>query len=426
VHTAKHSITAIVGVTTIPMDVDRMVAEQTVVVVDGRIVQVGPKNDVTTPSGALRIDGAHLYLMPGLADMHVHFQWTRQINERLLTLFVASGVTTVLNMRGEPAHLRLRDDVAQGKILGPAIYTTGPFIGDPYGGPLRMTPGEVAAHVAADKAAGYDFVKLAGDLSRESYEQLLTSGKKEGIRVIGHLPRNLGVEVALDGHQYAIAHGEEYLYAYFYFHRPDGDNDEPIPDVHRKIREIASKTAEAHVSVMPNLVLFKEIGQQAEDVQPLLHRKEVSYLPEGIINWWSPENNSYVQRFTGRALYFRKRYKILEELTKALQDSGARLLTPTPCVLPGFSVRDELEDLVDAGLTPYQALRTATANAGEFLGVKSGTIAVGQRADFILLRANPLEDVRNVSQLAGVIVNGRWLPRNELQRMLDNPARSSH
>jgi len=417
---------AIENVTVIPMDRDRILPAQTVILRDGRISFVGSNSAAKIPRDALRIDGTHRYLFPGLTDMHAHLSRSHELSLRFLTLFVASGVTTILNMRGEPDHLELRKEVAGGKLLGPAIYTTGPFLGDLEGGPLVTTPQEIAARVAEDKAAGYDFIKLHGDLSRASFDELMSDGKKDGIRVVGHLARNLGIDPALQEHQYAIAHGEEYLYAYFYYHRPDKDNDPPIPHLAEKTAEIARATAAAHVTVISNLVLFKEIASEEVDVRPLLRRPEMRYMPKEIYdNEWIPENNAYVHKFQGRT-YCQRRYPILQHLTKALQDAGVRLLvgtdTPAPCLVPGFSVRLELEDLVEAGLTPYQALRAGTVNAGEFLGVPSGTIAPGQGADLLLLRANPLSDVRNVSELDGVILKGRWLPHEQLQTMLNNLA----
>lgn len=417
---------AVVNVSVIPMDRERIIPGQTVLVKDGRITRIGPANEIAIPATTFRVEGRGQYLMPGLTDMHAHLSQSHVLSVRFLTLFVASGVTTILNMRGEPDHLELRKQVADGKLLGPAIYTTGPFLGDPPGGPLATTPQEVVARVAQDKAAGYDFIKLHGDLSRSSFDELMAASKKYRIRVVGHLARNLGIRPALEEHQYAIAHAEEYLYAYFYYHRPDKDNSPPIPDLPEKTAEIARETAAAHVTVIPNLVLFKEIATEEVDVRPLLSSPEMRYIPREIYdNEWIPQNNAYVHKFQGRT-YCQRRYPILQHLTKALQDAGVRLLvgtdTPTPCLVPGFSVRLELEDLVEAGLTPYQALRAATANAGEFLGVESGKVVIGQRADLLLLRANPLTDIRNVSQLDGVILNGRWLPRGRLSDMLEEQA----
>jgi len=414
---------AIENTTVVPMDGDRVLPAQTVIIRDGLISFVGSNTEAKIPDDALRIDGTQRYLLPGLSDMHAHLSRNHELSLDFLTLFVASGVTTILNMRGEPDHLKLRKEIAEGKLLGPAIYTTGPFLGDLEGGPLVTTPQEIDARVAEDKAAGYDFIKLHGDLSRASFDELMADSKKDGIRVVGHLARNLGIDPALEEHQYAIAHAEEYLYAYFYYHRSDKDNDPPIPHLAEKTTEIARATSAAHVTVIPNLVLFKEIASEEVDVRPLLRRPEMRYMPKAIYdNEWIPENNEYVHKFQGRT-YCQRRYPILQRLTKALQDAGVRLLvgtdTPAPCLVPGFSVRLELEDLVEAGLTPYQALRAATANAGEFLGIPSGTIAPGQRADLLLLRANPLSNVRNVSELDGVILNGRWLPHEQLQAMLN-------
>lgn len=408
------------------MDQDRVLSAQTVVIRGDRISFVGSNAAAKIPADALRIDGSHRYLLPGLTDMHAHLSRSHALSLRFLTLFVATGVTTILNMRGEPDHLALRKAIAEGKLLGPSIYTTGPFLGDLEHGPLLTTPHDIAVRVAQDKAAGYDFIKLHGDLSRASFDELMADSKKAGIPVVGHLARNLGIFPALEEHQYCIAHGEEYLYAYFYYNRPDGDNDPPIPHMNEKTAQIASATAAAHVSVIPNLVLFKEIGSEEVDVRPLLRRPEMRYIPKEIYNnEWRPENNDYVHRFEGRT-YCQHRYPILQKLTRALQGAGVRLLvgtdTPAPCLVPGFSVRLELEDLVEAGLTPYQALRAATANAGDFLGVPSGTIAPGQRADLLLLRANPLSDVRNVSELDGVLLRGHWLPEKQLRSMLDNLA----
>jgi imidazolonepropionase-like amidohydrolase len=423
---ANPQLIVIVDVSVIPIDREVVIPGQTVVIQNGLISYIGPKSGATIPPRALKLNGEHLYVMPGLTDMHAHLSSNPELSRRFLSLFVATGVTTILNMRGEPSHLELRKQVAEGKIVGPRIYTTGPFLGDPYRGQLTTTPQEVVARVAEDKAAGYDFIKLHGDLSRASFDELMADSKKDGIRVIGHLARNLSIYPALQEHQYAIAHGEEYLYAYFYFHRTDGDSDSPIPNLTSKTAEIARETAAARVTVIPNLVLFKEIATEEVDVRSLLRRPEMRYMPKEIYdNEWIPEKNVYVHRFQGRT-YCQRRYPILQHLTKALQDAGVRLLvgtdTPAPCLVPGFSVRLELEDLVEAGLTPYQALRAATLNAGEFLGVASGKVAVGQRADLLLLHANPLTDIRNVSQLEGVILNGQWLPHEKLQGMLDDQA----
>jgi len=127
--------------------------------------------------------------------------------------------------------------------------------------------------------------------------------------------------------------------------------------------------------------------------------------------------------------YFRAQYAILQKLTKALSDAGEPMVVGTDCIttgiLPGFAIQDELDDLVGAGLTPYQVLRAATANAALFLGTadRNGTVAVGKEADLLLLDANPLEDITNISRRAGVMLHGRWLTEDDLQYRLSTLAK---
>ncbi len=378
--------------------------------------------------------------MPGLADMHVHllpafaapkveaqYQEDRQDNYSMFELFVANGVTTVLNMWGHPVHLKLRDKVLQGEVFGPLIYTTGPYINE-----RAKTSEEVERAVIEDKRAGYDFVKLHGDLSKEAYATLFAVARREGIRVVGHAPRKLGMEVLLEEHQAAIAHAEEYIYSYFGFRQrlpefflsaPGNNGDE----LEVKIRQISEATAKSGTWVIPTLTVYKGIAAQIGNIEAVLQRPEVKYLPRRLLVKWLPENNTYVKRFTKdptSLVFFQTTYELLRRLVKGLRNAGVHLLagtdTTVPCVVPGFSMHDELSELVDAGLTPYEAIKTATAGAAEFLGVlnKMGTISVGKRADLILVDANPLEDITNVQKRSGVMLRGQWLSEAELRKML--------
>jgi len=172
----------------------------------------------------MRVDGRGKYLLPGLVDMHVHFEpFNEETNAAMLKLFVANGVTTVLNLYGTPAFLKLRERVGRGEALGPMIYTSGPFISN---APVTTpTPEEAERMVVEQKRAGYDLIKIHGDFSREAYHKLFEVARRENILVIGHLPRNLGIEAAFEEKQDAIAHAEEYLYAYFFFKPPTSPAD---------------------------------------------------------------------------------------------------------------------------------------------------------------------------------------------------------
>ena len=427
---------AFVNVNVVPMDEERIIAGQTVLVKDGLIAALGPASSIKIPPGALRIDGLGKYLLPGLADMHVHLEaFNEEANTAMLKLFIANGVTTVLNLYGTPAFLKLRERVERGETLGPAIYTSGPFISN---APVTTpTPEEAERMVVEQKRAGYDLIKIHGDFSREAYHKLFEVARRENMRVIGHLPRNLGIEAAFEEKQDAIAHAEEYLYAYFFFKPPtspaDGSREAQlkwISDQSSRISQVAEATAKAGIWVSPTLTVYSGIARQVDDLDGVLKRPEMKYLPPFFASQFAPANNTYVKRFKKEtAKGFFARAELLSKLVKGLRDAGVRLLagtdTPVPAVVPGFSLHDELRELVAAGLTPYEALRTATANPPEFLRTdKFGTLAVGKAADLILVDDNPLKDVRNASRRTGVMTRGRWYGEDELTRMLDGMASS--
>src|SRR5262245_41210148 len=365
--------------------------------------------------------------MPGLADMHIHLPFNtydREDAPAMLQLFIVNGVTTALNLLGLPEHLLMREQIAQGKLLGPVIYTSGFFINEP----KFKTPEEVERQVIKEKQAGYDFIKMHGNLSREAYHRLFEVARREGIRVIGHVPRNLGIRATLEERQEAIAHAEEYLYGYFLFNRPCCTEEELGP----MIREIAEATDKAGAWVIPTLTIYKGIAPQVEDFNAVLQRPEVKYVPNGLATEWRPERNRYRNKKREEIPILNSLYKLQELLVKGLRDANVRILagsdTPaTPAVVPGFSIHDELKNLVAAGLTPYEALRAATANAAEFLGAADefGTVAVGRRADLILADADPLANVGATAKLSGVMARGRWLSETTLRAKLTELANSA-
>jgi amidohydrolase family protein len=409
---------AIVNVNVVPMNRDTVMAGQTVLIRDGIIRQIGSSRQVRIPAGTTRIEAGGKYLMPGLADMHVHLDWQRELQEDLLKMYVVNGVTTILNLRGRPEHLALRADVRAGRVFGPTIYTTGPFVNPPF----VVTPDSVEQEVVAQKRAGYDFIKMHGELSREAYARLNAVGRREGIRIIGHAPRRLGIDVVFAERQYALAHAEEFLYD-----TTGSSRDADLPKFEPRIPELARRTANAGVWLMPNLTAYRIIGLMAQDLTAILARPEMKYLPALARQVWGPATNPYTRRFgPEKAPGIFERHALLQKLTKASHDAGVRLLIGTDGfntgVVPGFSAHDELEELVEAGLSPYHALRAATANASAFLGSSPciGEVRIGCVADLLLLDANPLSNVANTRRLTGVMLRGRWLSREELDRILES------
>jgi hypothetical protein len=409
---------AVVNANVLPMDRDTVLSGQTVLIRDGIIRQVGSSSRVRIPTGATRIDAGGKYVMPGLADMHVHMTVPRQFQLELLKMYAVNGVTTILNMRGTPDHLELRSDIRSGRVFGPDMYTVGRFVNAPF----FNTPDSVEQEVVAQKRAGYDFIKMHGELSREAYARLNAVGKREGIRIIGHAPRTLGIDVVFAEHQYALAHAEEFLYD-----TTGSSRDVDLPKFEPRIPDLTRKMVAANVWLMPNLTAYKIIGLMAQDLSAILARPEMKYLPAPIRVSWGPETNPYTRRFgPEKAPGILARHALLKKLTKAFDSAGVKLLIGTDGLnvgtVPGFSVHDELQELVDAGLTPYHALRAGTANASAFLGSSPciGQVRVGCVADLVLLDGNPLNSTANTRRIAGVMLRGKWLSRQELDRILQS------
>ena len=305
--------------------------------------------------------------MPGLADAHVHLAYLADssANPQILRLFVSGGVTTVINLLGLPEHLRLRERVAQGELIGPLIATSGFYVGSPF----STKPTQLDSAVRKQRAAGFDFVKLHGSLDSVGYAALATASQREGIRLVGHLPRKLGLAAALNARQAMIAHVEEYLYVSFAGRSPS-TREETLA----LIDSAAILTAHIGAWVTPTLHVYSRIPALREKLDSVLATPEMRTLPERVKRTWQPDQSRY-RNFTPQAIEsIRNQTRLLQRLTLALHTHGVPLLMgtdamATAAVLPGYSAHEELQELVTAGLSPYAALRTATTNVAQFLGV---------------------------------------------------------
>jgi imidazolonepropionase-like amidohydrolase len=414
---------AFTHVTVIPMDSDRVLRDQTVITQGDTIAALGPTDRVQVPPNAQIVEGQGAFLMPGLTDMHVHVQ----VPEELLSDFVW-GVTTVAFYSGDARSLRWRSAVAHGALLGPTIYTTAPIVdGVP---PVSESDAEIAngdeARIVVDseKQRGYDFIKVHNNIAPNEYHALLAEAKAQGIIVVGHIPRAVGAEETLRAGQVGIAHAEEYYFTYFGV-RPDT----------AKIPAIVTQTKAAHAWVVAMLSSTPDILGLIANIDSEMRFPEARYLPPAVFEDYRPANNGYLHRPNLAAFVARNRIMgaFLPVFVKALSDSGANLLVGTDATslnFPGWAAHVEIRDLVEAGLTPYQALRVATRNAGAFVAehIRStdrfGTIAPGMRADLILLTANPLTDMRNIDSLSGVMARGRWRTIRALRRLRDDATAS--
>jgi imidazolonepropionase-like amidohydrolase len=433
----KPPTTAFVNVSVVPMDRDTVLARQTVIITDGKIVAMGPAASTRIPVGSRRIDGTGRYLMPGLADMHVHFirpaipgktQYSgasthAQENTELALLFVANGVTTVRNMWGAPEILALNDRIVRGDLLGPTIYSTGPITdGDPpvYAGMRVITTEEQARQaVHEDKLQGYIGVKVYNRLAPPVYNAIVEAAATEHIPVMGHVPGRVGLMRALDAHQASIEHFSSFVTATL---PPDVDHSKmDLPErLDRanlgRLDDIAARVKAAGSWSCPTVV---QVQMEADNAK---WEDGTRLLPPDLVKRYERGNV---------VLLGKSAEPFALALVAALHRAGAGLLLGTdaykPNVIPGFSLHEELNYFLRAGLSPYEALCAGTVNPARFLGHEKdfGEVAIGQRADLVLLSANPLADVRNVAKRVGVMVRGTWVSEQELQKKLSSLRQSA-
>jgi hypothetical protein len=421
---AAQRVYAITDVTVVPMDRERTISGQTVIVQGGRIARIGPARATPVPRGATRIEGRGRFLMPGLAEMHAHVppepetQWTRDV----LFLYAANGITFARGMLGAPHHLALRTRLARGDLVGPRLYTSGPSLN----GNSVKSPAQGQAMVAEQKAAGYDFLKIHPGLDRARYDAIAAAARLHRIPFAGHVPEAVGLERAFAVGQATVDHLDGYPQLLLRIGASEenagffGVNLMDRID-ERKIADVVRRTRQAQVWNVPTDSLIHHLLLPRPGTDDIARREEMRYVPRPMLASWKKARGD-LQSNPAYDPEKARRFAVLRgRLIKALHDGGAGLLlgsdAPQVFNVPGFAIHRELEYLVAAGLTPYQALATGTREVARFLGTPNdfGTVAQGRRADLLLLEANPLANVANVRRRSGVMLGGRWLPESEIQ-----------
>ena len=438
---------AFTNVSVIPMDRERVLANQTVVIKNGLIAEIGNANKVKLPKGAVRIDGTGKYLIPGLVDMHTHLlsdsnEYPDSIGPHELRVMVANGVTTVRFMIGTPELLALRSRSSNGEIEAPMIFVASPHLtGREQGNNFVVNTAEEGREaVRKSKAAGYDFIKVTTFIKPEIYEAAVDEAAKQNIRVVGHADsRFVGVERAWKAKQ-QIEHLDGYMEQLL---RDDAPVKGSVSDVYiynpenwksfdyideSKIAAVARRTVASNPYVNPTQHFMKNTFGRLRTEDEIRKQPDFRFYPAKVQQQWLDfyRKNRFINTVP---LEQRARWiKLREKLIKAIYDAGGRIMTgsdtPEFLWLYGFGMHHELKALKDAGLSNYAVLEAATKNPSMFLGTidKVGTIEKGKRADLILLNANPLDYIFATENRAGVMLKGRWHSQKELNGWLDEAA----
>lgn len=430
----------------LPMTGEGRLEARDVHILDGIITSIDKAGAMPLVEGEIAIDGRGWTLLPGLVDMHVHAKSSEP--DEQLVLYLAHGVTSVQSMHGSPEILRLREQLESGAVLGPRFFTTGPTTAT-----KRIDTPAKARRMARDqRAAGYDAIKMYGDgnnsMTEETFRALIDAAHEQGLRVVGHAPRNLPFAAVLASGQDSIDHMEEIVYTsrpildvigpLIRYQFGDGDwaaaesilAEDTSARLDAAIRRVATQVRAADLSLTPTLIAFTTIHQHTNAAfDELLKHPQGRFMSPLTRRSWLPDNNRYRQAWAERLDIMSRvlgmELDVQKRLVRAFHAAGVPILAgtdaPLTYVFPGWSLHRELALFVECGFTPYEALRAATVLPAVELGMEAscGTVAVGKQADLLLVRGDPLEDLGNLARVAGVFSRGRWLGETALQAGLD-------
>jgi len=426
------------NVTVVDVRTGALRPDQTVILEGHHIASITPSKSAKYSGDARRVNCRGLFLIPGLWDMHVHLafgDWFPGAQEISLPLFVANGVTGVRDMGSELDIVQgWRNDIEAGRLVGPRIYTSGPMLD----GPKPRFPSSIAVITTEDgrravadlKRHGADFIKLQSLIPRDAVFAIAEEARKEEIPFEGHVPDSVRAS------EMSRAEMESFEHLIGIFEGSSAAEDDFLKGNKTEGRFLATYDAPRAASLAATLAknqtwqcptLVWERGGNLIDVTDFGQDARVKYVPA---SWktktWKRFTDEIIQGYGTDDLPTRKKFLDKElEVVGMLHKTGVRFLagTDTPAgvyVFPGFSLHEELHRFVAAGFTPLEALQTATINPARFFGLENqlGAIEKGRLADLVLLSANPLEDIANTQKIAGVVVNGRYFNRAELDQML--------
>ena len=419
---------------------ERLYHDQTVVVRGDRIALMGAAAEIEVPPGAEVIEARGKTLVPGLADMHVHLpplvDEHRASVRRVLVTLVANGVTTARGLAGHPSHVELRRAVDEGELFGPTLYVAAPALHQGN----TSTPDAARGAVKAAKEAGFDLVKSHAIEDPAVWTAVQDEARRLELPVAGHVTNQVGLARALEAGQ-QIEHLDGFLAALL----PEGSpwlaqpwSQIPPPGVLEAVEEeridaLAQRVAAAGVYDTPTLALFERIVGKEPSIEALRSAPAMRFVSASALDHWSAQQQH--MRASGEFDAIAEPFVALRRrIVAALSRAGAPIMagsdSPQAFLMTGFALHDELEALARAGLSPGEVLAAATRVPARYLAslpgqgsatgraADFGTVAVGTRADLVLLAGSPLDDVSTTRCIDGVMLRGEWMDREELDGLL--------
>ncbi|MDP3472861.1 MAG: amidohydrolase family protein [Algoriphagus sp.] len=414
----------------ITMENDMVLEDHSIYVKDGVIMEIAPEEEISV-AGIRTLDGRGMYIFPGLAEFHAHIpppeQFGPEFQEEVLWLYLANGVLRIRSMLGHESHLALKARVESGEIKGPRMFISGPSLN----GTSVTDPEAGRAMVRAQKAAGYDHLKLHPGLDTPKFLAIADEAKKIGIFYGGHVSMDVGLVTSLTNGYRSVEHIDGYLEAMI----TDKSKLDPtksgpfnmlsVGEVDKNLLPgLIKMTLDNKAYVAPTMTLFERyFGYQP--AYELRQQPEMFYLPGQLVTQWF---NTKTQLESSGVLAEEKVKPYLDfrkALFLELHQAGVPMLmssdSPQVFNVPGFSIHREIESMSDAGMSNYEILKTGSVNCAEYYaqGGEWGVLKPGAAAEFVMVQKNPLEDLTTLEKPQAIMIGGKFMQRDELQLQIN-------
>ncbi|GAB2483020.1 amidohydrolase family protein [Algoriphagus taiwanensis] len=414
----------------ITMENDQVLEDHSIYVKDGVIMEIAPEEEITV-AGIRTLDGRGMYVFPGLAEFHAHLpnpdQFGAVFQEEVLWMYLANGVLRIRSMLGHESHLDLKKRVESGEIAGPRMFISGPSLN----GSSVENPDSGRQMVRDQKSAGYDHLKLHPGLDDPKFLAIADEAKKVGIYYGGHVSLDVGLVTSVKNGYRSVEHIDGFLEAML----PDGTVIDPavsgpfnlnlVGQVDQsKLQELIQLCLENKTWIAPTLTLFERyFGYQP--AYELRQQPEMFYLPGQLTTqWYNTKSKLEADGLLAEAKvkpFLEFRQKLFLDLHKAGVPMIMSSDSPQVFNVPGFSIHREIESMSKAGMSNYEILKTGSVNCADYFEESGewGVLKPGAAAEFVLVQKNPLEDLTTMQKPQAIMIQGKFIQRDELQLQLN-------